>query len=150
MQWDGRNTVLYPVLCGVAGLLAGLFRVGGGIVKGPLMLEMGIQPSVAAASAAAMILYTSAAASASFVAFGLLEPSYGGLFFLLGLATTALGQWIVGRAMQRQNRQSLIVLSIGTVILLSSLFVAVNTVVLSVGHSVSELLAFHHVCDSTA
>ncbi len=36
----------YPFICGFAGLCAGLFGIGGGIVKGPLMLEMGVLPSV--------------------------------------------------------------------------------------------------------
>lgn len=150
VRWDSKNTITYPLLCAVAGLLAGLFGVGGGIVKGPLMLEMGILPSVASASAAAMILYTSAAASTSFIAFGLLHPIYGMLFFLLGLACTALGQYVVGQWVHKHNRQSPIVLSIGLVILLSAAFVAVDTTVDSAGQSFSELLAFHHVCDMSA
>lgn len=150
VRWDSRTTVLYPLLCAIAGLLAGLFGVGGGIVKGPLMLEMGITPSVASASAAAMILYTSAAASTSFLVFGLLHPYYGAIFFCLGVVCTALGQYVVGRWVHKQNRQSPIVLSIGTVILLSSVFVLINTVVLSEGKSHAELFAFHGVCDNTA
>jgi len=35
---------------------AGLFGVGGGIIKAPLMLEMGVCPEVAAATSATMIL----------------------------------------------------------------------------------------------
>ena len=34
----------------------GMFGVGGGIVKGPLMLEMGVLPDVAAATSATMIM----------------------------------------------------------------------------------------------
>eukprot|EP00913_Durusdinium_trenchii_P016307 g15326.t1 len=145
VRWDSRNTLLYPLLCAIAGLLAGLFGVGGGIVKpgfglekGPLMLEMGIMPSVASASAAAMILYTSAAASASPPVSGASERRR---------TTTEDG---VTRWVHKQNRQSPIVLSIGTVILLSSVFVAINTVVISIGRTRAELLAFHGVCDSAA
>mmetsp|Transcript_54921 Transcript_54921/g.122800 ORF Transcript_54921/g.122800 Transcript_54921/m.122800 type:complete len:190 (+) Transcript_54921:9-578(+) len=147
VRWDAKNTITYPLVCGLAGLLAGLFGVGGGIVKGPLMLEMGVLPSVASASAAAMILYTSAAASTSFVAFGLLHPIYGLLFFLMGLLCTSLGQYAVGGWAKKHNRQSPIVLAMGLVILLSAVFVAVDTVVDSSAHSFQELLAFHRVCD---
>ena len=38
---DSLNTVRYPCICFFAGFFAGMFGVGGGIVKGPLMLEMG-------------------------------------------------------------------------------------------------------------
>jgi uncharacterized membrane protein YfcA len=41
IDWNEENTIHYPMLAIVAGLVAGLFGVGGGIIKGPLMLEMG-------------------------------------------------------------------------------------------------------------
>lgn len=59
--WDERTTVLYPLWCSCAGLIAGMFGVGGGIVKGPLMLHLGVLPEVAAATSATMILFTSCA-----------------------------------------------------------------------------------------
>jgi uncharacterized membrane protein YfcA len=34
VHWDSRNAVLYPCLCFFAGVFAGLFGIGGGIVKG--------------------------------------------------------------------------------------------------------------------
>ncbi len=46
MEWDAEATVKYPLICGLAGFIAGLFGIGGGIVKGPLLLEMGVLPSV--------------------------------------------------------------------------------------------------------
>jgi len=150
VQWDSRNTIKYPIYCAVSGLLAGLFGVGGGIVKGPLMLEMGIMPSVASASAAAMILFTSAAASTSFVVFGLLHASYGALFFLLGFVCTAVGQCVVGALVEKHNRQSPIVLSIGSVIMLSSLLVGVNTVATLAGPEAAELFRPHGVCSAGA
>merc|ERR1712008_315819 len=77
VEWNSHNTIKYPLLCAISGLLAGLFGVGGGIVKGPLMLEMGVVPAVA------MILFTAAAASISFIVFGLLHTMYGAMFFCL-------------------------------------------------------------------
>ena len=52
IKWDEGSTVKYPLICTSSGIFAGLFGVGGGIVKGPLMLEMGVQPAVASATAA--------------------------------------------------------------------------------------------------
>jgi hypothetical protein len=61
--WDPKTTVLYPAMCSFAGLIAGMFGVGGGIVKGPLMLALGVLPEVAAATSATMILFTACAPS---------------------------------------------------------------------------------------
>ena len=33
VAWTRRNTVVYPAVCSLAGLVAGMFGVGGGIVK---------------------------------------------------------------------------------------------------------------------
>jgi len=148
VQWTPTNTVKYPAICAISGLLAGLFGVGGGIVKGPLMLEMGIVPAVASATAAAMILYTSAAASASFVVFGLLHPIYGAIFFVLGFVCTAAGQYSVGQWVKRYDRQSPIVLSIGLVITLSSVLVAINTLFAAIENPIEDLLRGHGVCSS--
>lgn len=35
VAWTKRNVVLYPAVCSLAGLVAGMFGVGGGIVKVP-------------------------------------------------------------------------------------------------------------------
>lgn len=63
VRWEGINLTLLPVACTLAGVAAGGLGIGGGMVKTPLMLELGILPSVAAATAALMILFTESASS---------------------------------------------------------------------------------------
>jgi Sulfite exporter TauE/SafE len=58
IEWTRETTLTYPVLCSLAGVIAGMFGVGGGIVKGPLMLHLGMLPEVAAATSATMIFFT--------------------------------------------------------------------------------------------
>lgn len=105
-----------------------MFGVGGGIVKGPLMLEMGVSPPVAAASAATMILYTSAAASVAFYVFGLIPVDYGQFFFAWGCLCTSIGQAVINRLMAKYKKESFIVLSIGVVILLSTVLMCYQSV----------------------
>jgi uncharacterized membrane protein YfcA len=45
IEWNEENTITYPIFAIVAGLVAGLFGVGGGIIKGPLMLALGMYQS---------------------------------------------------------------------------------------------------------
>jgi uncharacterized membrane protein YfcA len=132
VRWTERNTIIYPLICIIAGLFAGMFGIGGGIVKGPLMLEMGVHPLVAAASVAVMIFYTSVAATTSFIAFGTLTWDYGIALFVLGLIATWVGQTFVSYLVQRYQRVSLVSLSIGAVVTISTLLMA--------GHGVLTLL----------
>uniref|UniRef100_A0A7S4VUK1 Uncharacterized protein n=1 Tax=Alexandrium monilatum TaxID=311494 RepID=A0A7S4VUK1_9DINO len=71
----------------------------------------GVDPLVAAATAATMILFTTSAACVSFQVFGLLEPFYGAACFALGLVCTAAGQGV---------------LSIGVVMTLSTVLVSLE------------------------
>merc|ERR1719273_2279252 len=88
VEWDEVNTIRYPATCSLAGLFAGLFGIGGGIVKGPLMLEMGTLPQVASATSATMILFTSSAATASYLLFNSLNLGYAPILFTLGFFCT--------------------------------------------------------------
>ena len=128
VQWTPTSSVLYPLACAVAGLCAGLFGIGGGIVKGPLMLEMGMLPQVASATSAFMIFFTAASATLQFAMLGDLRPVYAVTLFVAGLLGTALGQQIVGAAMRKSGRASIIVLIIASIIGLSTLIMTVTGV----------------------
>lgn len=128
VEWNEYNTVKYPLLCVFAGLCAGMFGIGGGIVKGPLMLEMGVSPLVAAATVAVMIFFTSIAATSSYVAFGILIWDYGWFLFVLGLGATLVGQFGVSYLVKKYKRVSLVSLSIGAVVSISTVLMAFQSI----------------------
>ena len=128
VEWNERNTLIYPFLCIFAGFCAGMFGVGGGIVKGPLMLEMGVHPMVASGTVAIMIFMTSISATTSYMAFGILTYDYAWFLFFFGLVATAVGQLGVGYLVKKYKRMSLISLSIGAVIALSTLLMGFQSV----------------------
>ena len=122
-------TFLALVATGIfAGILAGLLGVGGGIVKGPLMLQMGVHPLVASATCAVMIMFTSVAATAMFVAFGTLTWDYALFLFTIGLFFTAVGQFGVSYLVKKYRRISLVSLSIGAVVAISTALMALQTI----------------------
>lgn len=46
VQWGNKELLYYPCFAFVAGMMAGLLGIGGGMVIGPMLLEMGIIPQV--------------------------------------------------------------------------------------------------------
>merc|ERR1712238_453312 len=90
IRCDGRSTIVYPCICCLAGFFAGMFGIGGGIVKGPLMLAMEVHPAVASATSASMILFTSFTATTSFFVFGLLDPQYGPVCIAISMGAVVL------------------------------------------------------------
>jgi len=129
IEWDGRATVVYPIVCAAAGFFAGMFGVGGGIVKGPLMLAMGVHPAVSSATSACMILFTSFTATTSFIVFGLLLPDYAMVCVVIGFLATLVGQIVLNRLMKKYNRNSYIAFSIGAVVLLSAFLMTIQSLV---------------------
>ncbi|KAL3763512.1 hypothetical protein ACHAWU_009196 [Discostella pseudostelligera] len=127
IKWDSRATIVYPIICSAAGFCAGMFGIGGGIVKGPLMLAMGVHPKVASAASACMILLTAFAATTSFMVFGLLDYEYAGICMVLGFIATFVGQIGLSYLMQKYQRNSYIAFSIGGIVLLSAFLITIQS-----------------------
>ena len=77
MAWNASTTMVYPGISTFAGVIAGTFGVGGGMVKGPLMLAMGVHPSAATATSATMIMFTSLTAVVVYVIMGTIKARRG-------------------------------------------------------------------------
>jgi uncharacterized membrane protein YfcA len=127
VRWDGKSTVVYPLMSALAGLFAGMFGIGGGIIKGPLMLAMGVHPAVASATSACMILFTSSTATATFCVYGLMVRDYAIAGAVLGFGATYAGQSAMARMLSKSRRNSYIAFSIGFVVLLSAILMAAES-----------------------
>lgn len=121
IRWDESATIRYPLICSTAGLAAGMFGVGGGIVKGPLMLEMNVFAPVTSATSATMILFTSSGASVSYLLFQQLNLNYGIYLFFFGMFWTLFGQIALNKAVKASGRNSYIILIIGITVTMSAI-----------------------------
>lgn len=129
IKWDARATIVYPTVCTAAGFFAGMFGVGGGIVKGPLMLAMGVHPKVSSASSACMILFTSFTATTSFWVFGLINMDYAAVALGVGFVATLGGQIGLFYLMEKFQRNSYIAFSIGGIVALSAFLMTIQSLV---------------------
>jgi uncharacterized membrane protein YfcA len=144
ITWNGEtNTILFPAMAIVAGLAAGLFGIGGGIVKGPIVLALGVHAQVASATSACMILYTSATATVSYMVFvDLLIYDYAAACLLIGFFSTLAGQTIMTALFQWYNRNSYIAYSIGLVVALSAAAMTIESVFVVLKNWFSLFLLF--------
>lgn len=129
IRWNRESTAIYPLFCSVAGFVAGLFGIGGGIVKGPIMLALGVHPAVASATSACMILFTSFTATTSFMIFGLVVPDYACFCLVMGFVATTVGQTGMSFLLRKYKRHSYIAFSIGIVVALSAVCMTLESVV---------------------
>ncbi|KAG7393887.1 hypothetical protein PHYPSEUDO_000064 [Phytophthora pseudosyringae] len=135
VHWTKKTVVRFPLACAGAGLIAGLFGVGGGLVTGPLMIEMGIVPEVASATTALMVLYSSAAATAKFAVFNMIAWDWAFLLSALAFVVTAVSQVVILGFVRRTGRQSVIVLCIGATICIGAVLMTYQAIKSTIKHA---------------
>lgn len=109
IKWNLRNSFLLPALFLSAGLVAGLLGIGGGMIVGPLLLELGVIPEVSMATSAFMILFTSSATMVQFIIIGSVPLYYALWFVSFGIASAVLGQLVIGFLVKKSGRSSFII-----------------------------------------
>ncbi|KAJ9458950.1 hypothetical protein DIPPA_05678 [Diplonema papillatum] len=115
VQWTPKNTILFPVICFLCGICAGMLGIGGGMVVGPLLVELGLHPKVVAATSGFAVLVSASAASFQFLVMGLLYPEYSLVYFGLGFLATLIGQRVMDAAIKKLDLESAIVIVIAGV-----------------------------------
>lgn len=126
VEWDETRTVHYPLVSVGAGLIAGMFGIGGGIINGPLMVELGFVPDVAAATGATMLLFTSTTSSIMYILFDMLNYEYAAVLVPLGLVSTLVGQLVFNKVMHYYKRDSLIVFVIAFIVAASAVLMGLE------------------------
>ncbi|KAL4087448.1 hypothetical protein PRIC1_013340 [Phytophthora ramorum] len=128
IRWAEKTVVYFPLGCAVAGIVAGMFGVGGGIITGPIMIELGIVPEVASSTTALMILYSSAAATAKFAVFKMIAWDWAALLCAVAFVVTSVSQVVVLGFVRRTGRQSIIVLCIATAVLIGAVIMTYQAI----------------------
>lgn len=67
--WSNTIFLKYPLYSFISGVMAGLLGIGGGLIIGPLLLELGLHPIVSTATSNFMVLFTSSSTSIQFIIF---------------------------------------------------------------------------------
>lgn len=116
-------------------MCAGMFGIGGGMICVPLMLTMGVHPSVVTATTAAMMFFSTSLSTASFAVFNLVLWDFAIVCFILGFFASLVGQRITARAKKGSHvsganfeRNSFVAYMIGGVIMLSALLMTMQYV----------------------
>jgi uncharacterized membrane protein YfcA len=119
--WDSYKIRFYAAFTFVAGIVAGLIGIGGGMVLGPLMLVMGIHPRVSSATTATMIVMTSSSVAVLFVTAGLVPWEYAITFFCVCLTGAYIGKTQIDGHVKRTGKASLLIFLLATIIALATI-----------------------------
>jgi len=121
IQWNSNNVIKYPAMSSIAGVAAALLGVGGGMVTGPLMLELGVLPEVSRVTSAYMILFTSSCTSMQYLILGRIQADEAIWYMAWGFIGAVVGHHCVEYLLKKYNSTSVLVYLLAWAVLASAI-----------------------------
>uniref|UniRef100_A0A3Q7HYS6 Sulfite exporter TauE/SafE family protein n=1 Tax=Solanum lycopersicum TaxID=4081 RepID=A0A3Q7HYS6_SOLLC len=149
IQWTATN-LIFCALCGIlGGTVGGLLGSGGGFILGPLLLEIGVIPQVASATATFVMMFSSSLSVVEFYLLKRFPIPYALYLMSVSILAGFWGQCFIRKLITILKRASIIVFILSGVIFASALTMGVigieKTVRMIHNH---EFMGFLDFCSS--
>ncbi|KDP29233.1 hypothetical protein JCGZ_16622 [Jatropha curcas] len=149
IEWTPMH-IAFCALCGIlGGTVGGLLGSGGGFILGPLLLEIGVIPQVASATATFVMLFSSSLSVVEFYLLKRFPIPYALYLMTVSILAGFWGQFFVRKLITLLRRASLIVFILSAVIFASALTMGVigieNSIEMISNH---EFMGFLGFCSS--
>nr|GLL46390.1 uncharacterized protein LOC109174800 [Ipomoea trifida] len=149
IDWTVTN-LAFCALCGIiGGTVGGLLGSGGGFILGPLLLEFGVIPQVASATATFVMMYSSSLSVVEFYLLKRFPMPYALYLTSVSVVAGFWGQFLVRKIVAILKRASIIVFILSGVIFASALTMGVIGIEKSVSMIQNhEFMGFLDFCSS--
>ena len=110
------------------GIAAGTLGIGGGMILGPFMLAIGMDPAISTALSGFTVLFTSSSTTSQFIIAGAIHIEHAWVLMLWSLIGSFIGNLILRRIIKKYNRPSLVIWVIFSILALSCLVLPAQTI----------------------
>ncbi|XP_061352415.1 sulfite exporter TauE/SafE family protein 4 isoform X2 [Gastrolobium bilobum] len=125
IEWTALH-IIFCALCGIlGGTVGGLLGCGGGFILGPLLIEIGVIPQVASATATFVMMFSSSLSVVEFYLLKRFPIPYALYLTTVSVLAGFWGQFLVRKLMAILKRASIIVFILSGVIFASALTMGV-------------------------
>lgn len=125
IEWTHKKTGYVCVYAFGAGVIAGIMGIGGGMVLGPLMLQLGLDGRVSSSTTTTTIVMTSSSAVIAFFAAGAVPWTYAVTLCAACFCGALVGKRFLDGIVKKYNLTALIVLLLAGIIAGSVMFILV-------------------------
>jgi uncharacterized membrane protein YfcA len=150
IEWSSKNVYLYPLWSTVAGILGGLLGIGGGMVMGPLLVELGMLGQTTSATTSVTVFLTSSSAALQFILLDMMLLDYAAWYLCVGVLATLVGQTVVDMIVKKYKRASIIILTIAIVIIIATVLM-MTAGIIKINHDIQQgrPVGFKSFCPQT-
>ncbi|XP_072973223.1 sulfite exporter TauE/SafE family protein 4-like isoform X2 [Typha angustifolia] len=148
IEWNAMQ-ILFCALCGLlGGTVGGLLGSGGGFILGPLLLEIGVIPQVASATATFVMMFSSSLSVVEFYFLKRFPIPYAIYLIAVSVIAGFWGQLFVRKLVKALGRASIIVFILSSVIFASALTMGVVGTEKTIAMiKQNEYMGFLHFCE---
>lgn len=114
--WNVRTSFYYPMVAVVAGAGAAMLGIGGGLVLGFVLYEVGLIPEEASVTGGMGTFFIAFSSTIQLLVTGSLRFDLGFAFFLVGMSSTALGTFVFMKYIKEHGLSYLIIVCLACVI----------------------------------
>eukprot|EP01065_Artemidia_motanka_P024407 TRINITY_DN2909_c0_g1_i1.p1 TRINITY_DN2909_c0_g1~~TRINITY_DN2909_c0_g1_i1.p1 ORF type:complete len:592 (+),score=114.07 TRINITY_DN2909_c0_g1_i1:267-1778(+) len=112
IRWeDDKYSIQYPLVAVTAGMAASLLGIGGGMILGPMLYEMGMTPQAQSATSGLATFFVASGTVTQFAIGGDINASFPAVFCFIGFVAAAVGHFGIGHYIRKYQRTSLIIWS---------------------------------------
>ena len=126
VKWTPEIVFTYPIYAFIGGVMAGLLGIGGGLIFGPLLLELGLNPIVSTATSNFLVLFTSSSTSLQFILLGTMNFHYGLICTVCSTIGSYAGTIVIQRLLEKTGRASILIFSMALVEGVSSICIPLH------------------------
>ena len=151
IRFSGRPLRLLLIFAFLGGWVGGALGLGGGSIFNPLMISLGVPPSVSTSTGMYMIMFSSAATTIIYLVYGQLDIPFSiWLSFWCSMGIVA-GISAINHIIKQYKRQSVLVFLLVGILAFSALLVPVDMTIriadMENGIFAKELWEFSSICN---
>lgn len=121
IHWNVKTVIKIFFIAYAIGCLAASVGIGGGVLMGPVLLEIGMNSTVANHTTNFLVLFTSSSSSIQFYLQDLLSIEYAGFAIFVALFSGVGGVKLMKYFLTKVNKEYPIIIALAAVLLLSTL-----------------------------
>lgn len=149
IKWNNYIFIKFPIIGCISGCLSGMLGIGGGLVLGPVLLELGLHPVVSSATSNFLVLFTSSSTAIQFLLLGMMRMDYGVVFVIVSSVGSFLGTIIIQKILAKTGRYSYLIFTLTFTLLISAILIpgeSIHTFIKTFNAKKQSIFTFHSPC----